>query len=442
MARLRAQGAAVIGLRNVSLDGRGGGGEGTVVTVTGGASASAGLFTPRALSRPDTASLPRASTITLTEFAVPELYLSDLEQLGQYRVLISQNRGAGPGGVGTLTVDFDSREATAAIEIELAFRICTYPFKECSSSDITPPAKYTLRLSSESPGGRGLDVFGHTRLAGELEVAATGRPVLDAHFGLPAQSSFEFEAQVAFPSGPPPASGLGAACRGGKTAFEEPSPLYFESGVSALAIGTGLPPFRFDPAHGNGGRQPGGDGIMAAIGTAGDEAGKATFQLDKDRVNIAPLEVIPAIFNISLEIPWILVNITLQSDLTGELDVCTGQLEMLFNATFTPVVGELSQTPLTVATLLTTETSTGYKNTRHGRRFDDNGDCELVGVAKVPVTDDPLENWLLQLPNDAITEMPSIFSVGCAGVAELREALKCDERPDIVAARAAAAAEE
>ena len=39
---------------------------------------------------------------------------------------------------------------------------------------------------------------------------------------------------------------------------------------------------------------------------------------------IAPLEVLPAIFNISLDIPVIAVNITVESDLVGSFNFCTG----------------------------------------------------------------------------------------------------------------------
>merc|ERR1711924_142693 len=99
------------------------------------------------------------------------------------------------------------------------------------------------------------------------------------------------------------------------------------------------------------------------------------------------------------------VNITLIGVLVGEVNVCTGELEMLFNATFTPVVGNLTQTPLSVATGLTTESSTGFYSTVHGVRGDSKGDFKIVGVAKVPITDDWLENWLLDLPNDAVTQM-------------------------------------
>ena len=98
---------------------------------------------------------------------------------------------------------------------------------------------------------------------------------------------------------------------------------------------------------------------------------------------------------------------------------------MLFNATFTPVLGEIPNTPIQVATILTTETSTGFHNTRQGKRVAGDGDCELVGVAKVPATTDWFVNFLLSLPNDAITEMPSFFTVGCAGIEQIRAQLKC-----------------
>ena len=114
-------------------------------------------------------------------------------------------------------------------------------------------------------------------------------------------------------------------------------------------------------------------------------------------------------------------DILLQRALTGSLNFCTGEIEMVFNASFVPVVLNHSSPALPVVTMLTTETSTGYSHTRSGVRFDRWGDGEVVGVSKVPKSTSVFENLLLSLPTDAITEMPSHFSIGCVGWGRARQ---------------------
>ena len=48
-------------------------------------------------------------------------------------------------------------------------------------------------------------------------------------------------------------------------------------------------------------------------------------------MSLAPLQVLPSLLNLSIPIPFVEINITLNADITGTLNVCTGQLQMLFN---------------------------------------------------------------------------------------------------------------
>jgi len=63
-------------------------------------------------------------------------------------------------------------------------------------------------------------------------------------------------------------------------------------------------------------------------------------------------------------------------------------------------------TSLSVVTTMTTDTSAGISKTANGERLDRWGDALLVGVAKVPLTDDFMTNLMLNLPTDAACELP------------------------------------
>ena len=58
--------------------------------------------------------------------------------------------------------------------------------------------------------------------------------------------------------------------------------------------------------------------------------------------------------------------------------------------------------PLTVETTLTTEASDGVLRRGVGQRMSAEGRARLVGVARVPRTEDALLNAFLQLPTDAL----------------------------------------
>jgi hypothetical protein len=81
-------------------------------------------------------------------------------------------------------------------------------------------------------------------------------------------------------------------------------------------------------------------------------------------------------------------------------------MQLDYDATFTPFVGNEEMTSISVVTTITTETSSGYSQTVSGERLDRWGDALLVGVAKVPPTDDFWIDLILGLPNDAVCQLP------------------------------------
>lgn len=99
--------------------------------------------------------------------------------------------------------------------------------------------------------------------------------------------------------------------------------------------------------------------------------------------------------------------------LEGTVDPATGRIDLDFLASFEFTAGPLyTALPLTVATTLTTEASDGVLRHGVGRRMQADGRARLVGVARVPRTDDALLDTFLQLPTDALAVLSAelVFS--------------------------------
>lgn len=76
---------------------------------------------------------------------------------------------------------------------------------------------------------------------------------------------------------------------------------------------------------------------------------------------------------------------------------------MTFDAQFRFTAGSVyAALPLHVATILTTEDSSGLIRRGHGRRLQADGRVRLVGVARVPKTGDAFLDGFLMLPTDAL----------------------------------------
>ena len=341
---------------------------------------------------------------TLSNFSFPAVYPYTEEQLAPYAVQLVADPAAVAIGGGTLRVEGD---CGAHIELHTLLR---FWHKESNQSLADVPLLLTL---ASPPGGTCVDDGGFLQLEA-LDVTVPKlphEPAANLFFGLPTDSArFVFHARVDFPDGWP-----GRRCA---AAEQHPSEVYFSVGRSKLGIGGGaLPPFQFDPAIGHA-NASGGVGKLGSIAAG---TGKASFDMAVQDVHIAPLDIIPSMFNLSIEVDAARVDILLQRALTGTIDFCTGEIQMVFNASFVPVVLNHSSPSLPVVTVLTTETSTGFSHTRSGVRFDRWGDGKVVGVSMVPKSASVFENLLLSLPTDAITEMPAHFSIGCVGWGRARQ---------------------
>ena len=82
------------------------------------------------------------------------------------------------------------------------------------------------------------------------------------------------------------------------------------------------------------------------------------------------------------------------------------QVEMNFKAGFYFSTGPLYRPPpLIVDTLLTTESAQGVFRGGSGSRLDADGNCKLVGVARLaPINDWFMDNFLM-LPSDCLANM-------------------------------------
>jgi hypothetical protein len=228
--------------------------------------------------------------------------------------------------------------------------------------------------------GRPMDAKGDLRMVSVAMVPKTGDPVVDDTLGLPTDAVSELEMHLHFPQerfpcpgAPPPGVAREVHMAVGK------------EGLLSIAFLGSFAEYPYDGDGSNG---------IATLGPV--VSGRANVEFAG--FEIPPMQVIPGSDEIRIEIT--------AHKLSGSIDFCTGRMELDFDATFTPFVGKDEMTSLSIVTTITTETSTGYSRSITGERLDRWGNAHLVGVAKVPVTDDFLINLLLGLPNDAVCQLP------------------------------------
>ncbi len=155
-------------------------------------------------------------------------------------------------------------------------------------------------------------------------------------------------------------------------------------------------------------------GGWGTVTDLGDGKGYVSF-LD-DSLSVEPLEFIPGIIPWTDAIPGtetIRVEI-FPNEMSGEIDFCTGEISMDFDAMFQtrmeliePFYGMVDE--IIVICDLTTGVSTGQSHSLEGSLMEDNGRLTLAGVAVVPETGDILVNTLLTLPSDARVMMNARF---------------------------------
>jgi len=134
---------------------------------------------------------------------------------------------------------------------------------------------------------------------------------------------------------------------------------------------------------------------------------KLTF--DPNAVVIPPLSYKTAsIFGVPVPPP---LNIAIQPlQLEGTLDPNTGEMNLTFDARFNFTAGPIYKAkPLTVRTVLTTESTEGQFKRASGSRLTADGKATLVGAAVVPKVDDWFMDTFLGLPTDALAIMSASF---------------------------------
>lgn len=151
--------------------------------------------------------------------------------------------------------------------------------------------------------------------------------------------------------------------------------------TSKLAIGK-LPEFPYQ-----GGNAP---GTITLIGK-----GKTNVVIPAETMKVANLEILKTLVYVAIK----------PKDLLGSMDLCSGVVELSFDAIFTPTMFGKTNQPMVVITQLTTETSSGEEKTLKGSRMTEEGELNLVGIARVEKTGDATVDNLLGLPADAATNM-------------------------------------
>ncbi|KAL9272238.1 hypothetical protein AKJ16_DCAP25526 [Drosera capensis] len=89
----------------------------------------------------------------------------------------------------------------------------------------------------------------------------------------------------------------------------------------------------------------------------------------------------------------------------GRIGKLSGKVNLEFKAKFVFSIGTLYKAPpLLVATILTSEESTGEMRSGRGQRLDNAGLCRLVGAASVEPINDLFMNTFLSLPTECLHE--------------------------------------
>lgn len=271
--------------------------------------------------------------------------------------------------------EIDTCSGAARLEFDATFRPNFAP-------SLGIEVKTTLGTATTTFGGHTvegvpMDHLGNLRLAGIAAVARTGNPLTDALLRLPAPAVADLEVHVdldptdvgSCPTSPEPPRVTQMAVMPG----------------SRLLIST-FAPFDYD------GKGSGGSGSYTLLG-----GGRYSVEFAGSDLRVPPVRFLPGVDAIRVDI--------LTAGIGGTVDVCTGAVDLAFDAAFQPVVGTLRPSSVSVVTDLTTATSSGYFQSFTGDPMDRWGDVHLVGVAKVPRTGDLLVDLLLSLPTDAVADL-------------------------------------
>jgi len=150
------------------------------------------------------------------------------------------------------------------------------------------------------------------------------------------------------------------------------------------------PTFSYDASGGGG---------VATLRDLGD--GKYFASWDANQLDIPPLDY-RSTKVLGIPIPPPLKIVIKPKSLEGVIDMETGKADLDFVASFEFEAGLYHAKPLSVATTLTTETSSGDLLQGAGEKIHAQGKARLVGVAQVPKTGDGFLDSFLMLPSEAL----------------------------------------
>eukprot|EP00270_Netrium_digitus_P004402 TRINITY_DN1547_c0_g1_i1.p1 TRINITY_DN1547_c0_g1~~TRINITY_DN1547_c0_g1_i1.p1 ORF type:complete len:343 (+),score=32.64 TRINITY_DN1547_c0_g1_i1:49-1077(+) len=172
------------------------------------------------------------------------------------------------------------------------------------------------------------------------------------------------------------------------------------NGVCGLGVSL-YPDFVYDPRGG------GGEGTAIDV----EDGNKIFVSFDPSSVLIPSVDSRSTTL-LGLPIPPPLLISIIPKELEGFIDRSTGKVELHFRSEFRFSAGPLYRAPpLLVDTVLTTEISKGLTRQGTGSRLDSNGNCVLVGTARISPVNDAFLDKFLMLPTDVLAVLPSNFKL-------------------------------
>lgn len=136
------------------------------------------------------------------------------------------------------------------------------------------------------------------------------------------------------------------------------------------------------------------------------------YDFDMKTVHVPPLTSTTAKFIGLVPLPPFFQIDVIPEIIQGKIYQDSGKVEIKLKSKFLISMGSSHMSPLHIDMILTTEELKGElaKNTQ-GKRLGKDGQCKLVGVARVEPTDDKYINMVLHLPSECLASLKAIVSI-------------------------------